>query len=509
MRLSSRARVRARAAMLATASLALAPIAISAQPGGVAAKCEIDTNEPKELALISIKFQQARAATAPEARKAALMGISKDLDTKPERFAKNPAGYNYVMSQLLSMWAMEPGVGYMPTRGALGFVSAPTETIDLVDALDKNFKAVVAANPSCTADVEALRQNDVWLALTRSALDASNGGKLDSANYYASRSLTLSNASPYPHYVMANVANQKGDKKAAIAHWQATVKAAGTDTAHKDLRSSSMYYIAATQLETAATLSGAEQQAMARDAAAGFTALLEADPMSVDAAAYLQSIADAYGIAKDSAKIASSYQVLMTDPSKFSDLTLTMGGVIATRANKADDALKLFEGAVANNPNSRDALRNLAATYHGRERFKDMFKPAAQLVAIDPNNHDGWMMFAYGYQGLANAEKVPATKKALQDSLLKYKGIADALPVKAEVTNFQRTATGATLVLALEQVAAAGGSYPITVEFLDGKGNVVATATEQSGQLAKGAKKEVTIKGAGAGITAYRYKAIR
>ena len=61
----------------------------------------------------------------------------------------------------------------------------------------------------------------------------------------------------------------------------------------------------------------------------------------------------------------------------------------------------------------------------------------------------------------------------------------------------------------LEQVAAADGNYSVTVEFLDVAGNVVATATEQSGPIKKGAKKEVSFKGAGEKIYGYRYKPIK
>ncbi len=487
----------------------LAPLTAPAQPGGVAAACEIDPNSPKELAVQSLAFQRARGAQNAEDRKKVLMGIMKELDTKPERFAKNPVGYNYMLSQALVMWAMEPGLGDTPTRAQLGLAGNPEQPYDIVVQLDAAFTAIETAAPACKTDVAALRQNDAWLALTRAALDASNTGKLDSADYYAKRSLLLSTESPYPYYVLANVANARNDKKSALANWSSVVERAGSDTTYKDLTTSTLYYIAVGQLEVAQGQTGAEQMETAKAAAGSFQKLLMVNAESPDAPNLISNWADALILAKDTAQIPTVYAALLAAPEKATDISLTMGGVIATRANKSDDALKLFELAVQKNPNARDALRNLAATYYGKDMFAKMFDPSAKLVSIDPNNYDAWMMFAYASQGLGKSAKAPAEKKAWTDSLVKYNTIADDLPVKVDVAGFTRGAQNSTLVLALEQVAAKDGTYSVTAEFLDAAGNVVATATESVGPIKKGETKQVTIKADGAAIQGYRYKPIK
>lgn len=509
-RANASAGARAFAVILAAAAIApaVAPAPLMAQPGGVASACNIDPNSPKELALVSLKFGQARAATDPAQRKAALMQVMKELETKPERFAKNPAGYNYTLSQALAAWAVEPGIGFTPTRGAIGLANNPTATYDIVASMDTAFKAIETAAPACAADVVQLRQNDVWLALTRKALDASNSQQLDSADYYAMRSLVLSNVSPYPHYVMGNVANARGDKKAAVGHWKQVVQVAGTDTSYRELKHSSTYYIGMTQLEEAAKLSGAEKQAAAREAASNLKVLLEGSETG-DTPNIMNAMADALTLAGDSAQLNTVYAPMLATPDKYNDFSLTMGGVLATRGNKTDDALKLFDAAVKKNPTSRDALRNLAATYYAKENFKAMFDPTAKLVAIDPNNFDGWMMYAYASQGIAQATKVPAEKKMWTDSLVKYRTLAEALPAKVEVTQFQRATGNATLLLTLEQQAAAAGTYSVTAEFLNDAGAVVATDTQSVGPIAKGKTAQVTLKGTGAGITGYRYKPIK
>jgi len=497
------------AGAVALAATSAIPASLMAQPGGVAPACNIDANSPKELALLSLTMQRARSATTPDARKKALSEIMKELDTKPERFAKNAGGYNYTLSQALTLWAVEPGIGNTPTRGSLGLVTTPDQPYDVLVHLDSAFNNIVTAIPSCSNEVTQLRQNDAWLAVTRKALDASNAGQLDSAGYYATRSLMMSKSSPYPHYVLANVSNLKNDRAAAMGHWKAVIATSGSDTTYRELKNGSLYYLSMAQLEEAQGAKGDAQKAAAKEASANLKALLAINPDGPDAPNIMSSWADALKLAGDSTQVPSVYAAMLADPAKFGDFALTMGGVIATRANKTDDAGVLFEAAVAKNAAARDALRNLAATYYAKDQFKKMFDPSAKLVAIDPNNFDAWMMYAYAYQGLAQASKVAPEKKAYTDSLVKYRTIADGLPAKVEVTNFQRANQTAQVSISVEQVAAKAGTYSVTMEFLDAKGAVVGTDTQSVGPINKGETKTVTLKAAGAGIIGYRYKPLK
>ncbi|WP_373059216.1 hypothetical protein [Gemmatimonas sp.] len=500
------------ATVLSLSAAALVPFTLAAQPGGgVAPQCSIDQNTPKELTLLSLKFQSARSAPSPDARKKALREIIKELDTKPERFTKNPGGYNLTLVQALTMWGVEPGLTDAPARSELGFVTNPTEPYDILVNMDVAYKAIVAAVPTCGADITAMRMNEVWLAATKGALDASNAGKLDSAEYFANRSMMMSGTNPYPHYVLASVANARNNKANAIMHWKHVIKYAADDTTYRDLKTGSMYYAAMAQLEDAQAKTGAEQQATAREAAEGFKALLTMTPDSPDAPNLLLSWADALTVAKDTALIPTVYTPLFSQASA-TDVALTTAGVIATRANKSDDALKLFQAAAKRNPNNRDAQRNVAAAHYSKDQFTLMFEPTRKLVEIDPNNFDGWMLFAYASQGLAKAAqtaKKPVEIKAWTDSLVKYQTYAEALPVKVDVTSFDRRKDVATLLLALEQVAVKDGQYSVTAEFLDAAGAVVATVTEAVGPIKKGETKPVTLKATGTDIMAYRYKALK
>ena len=500
------------ATVASLSGVALVSSTVAAQPGGgVASACEIDQNNPKELALMSLKFQTARSSQTPDARKKVLRDIIKELDTKPERFAKNPGGYNLSLVQALTMWGVEPGITDAPARSELGFITNPTEPYDILMNMDVAYKAIIAAVPACAADITAMRMNEVWLAATKSALDASNAGKLDSAEYFAKRSMLMAATNPYPHYVLANVANARNNRANAVMHWKHVIKYAADDTTYRDLKTTSMYYAAMSQLEDAQSKTGAEQQTAAREAAEGFKALVTMTPDNPDTPNLLLSWADALTIAKDTALISTVYTPLLSQPTA-TDIALATAGVIATRANKSDDALKLFQAATVKNPYNRDAQRNVAAAFYSKDQFVQMFEPTRKLVELDPNNFDGCMLFAYASQGLAKAAqtaKKPVEVKAWTDSLVKYQTYAEALPVKVDVTSFDRRKDMATLVLALEQVDAKGGDYSVTAEFLDGAGAVVATATEASGAIKKGETKSVTLKATGTGIMSYRYKALK
>jgi hypothetical protein len=89
------------AGAVAAASLTtVVPATAVAQPGGVSAACNIDINAPKEMAMLSLSYQQAKSSQNPEQRKKLLTSMTKELDTKPERFAKNATGYQYMLSEV-------------------------------------------------------------------------------------------------------------------------------------------------------------------------------------------------------------------------------------------------------------------------------------------------------------------------------------------------------------------------------------------------------------------------
>ncbi len=508
---STRPSRRAASRLLPLTAAAVATLTFStaaqAQPGGVGPSCDVDTNSPKELLVVSLAFQRAATAADPAAKTAALKNTMKELTNKADKWrSKNPAGYDMMLAQTLSLWVADETTPLVTTRGAIGATDLPTESIDLVDAANKAFNAVVEAEPSCAANVRALRQSEGWLAMTKKALDFSSSDP-DSAAFYAQHSITLLPVdNPYPYQVLGIVAQRKNDIPNAIANWTKAIEASGTDSSYRDIRQSSLFYKGLYELQFAREQSGDEQKATLGKAVESMKSYLADFGASQDAATIMQGLAEAYVTLGETDKVASIYAPMLASPDAFSDYQLTMGGVIASQAEKHADAVTFFSAAIGKNPNQRDALRNLAAALYAEKRYDDMFKPLETLVAIDPNNVDAWNMFAFAYQGKAQAATVPADKKKYTDSLIVFSGKSDSLAVKLTVDEFQRNPESAVFAVSLEGNSDKPQANTLSVEFLDAAGNVVATATESVEPITKGDRKSVRLEVQGNGITAYRYK---
>ncbi|MEP6779116.1 MAG: hypothetical protein ABJC26_04445, partial [Gemmatimonadaceae bacterium] len=365
-----------------------------------------------------------------------------------------------------------------------------------------------AASPSCKADVAQTRSNEAWLAITKRAFDASSAGEADSAVYYANRSMILSKDNPFPHHILATVAQQKKDMPTAVSEWKQVVQLSGTDTSYKDIKQSSQFYLGLTELQEAAKKSGEEQKTQARVAAGYLREFLNGNASGADAPNVMGNLSQALQLAGDTAQLKSIYSDLIANPGKYSEPILMMGGVIATQGNDMEGALKLFQASVKANPNSRDGLRNVAATQYGLNQFEQMFAPLHALIKIDPNNFDAAMMFAYASQGLGKAAKDQNIKKMWTDSLIKYQGSADSLNAKVEVTGFTRGLTSTDVTLVVEQVAPTAGSYSIKMDFMNAQGEVITSDTQSTEKLAKGEKKTVKFKGNAPGIVSFKYNKI-
>ncbi len=490
----------------AVATLSLSAV-VQAQPGGVGPSCEIDANQPKELLVANLAFQRAGGTEDPAARLPVLKQVMKDLTNKPEKFReKNPQGYNMVLAQTLSLLIADASTPVETTRGAIGAVDMPDAPINLVQAADDAFKAIVASTPACAGDVRIMRQSQGWLAMTRKALDLSASNP-DSAGYYAQHSLTLlPSDNPYPFQVLGIVAQRKGDLPGAVAQWEKAIEASGTDSSYADIRQSSLYYVGLYTLTQARELTADAQKAMLGKAVIAMKTYLKDYGTAADAPTIMQGLGEAYLTMGDTTSVASIYAPQLAAPGAFSDYALTMSGVLATQAEKVDDAIALFAAAVAKNPNQRDALRNLAASYYTAKQYDKMNKPLDALVAIDPNNYDAWSLYAFAAQGRMQAATAAPEKKKWTDSLIAYAAKADSLPVKLVVDEFERRAESVVFSVSLEGAADKPKANTFSVEFLDASGNVVSSASEEVAPITKGERKQVRLEAQGAGIVAYRYK---
>ncbi|MCU0636554.1 MAG: FxLYD domain-containing protein, partial [Gemmatimonadaceae bacterium] len=224
-----------------------------------------------------------------------------------------------------------------------------------------------------------------------------------------------------------------------------------------------------------------------------------------DAPMAMQSLADAYSLAGDTALVSSIYQPLLAGGGSFNDFHFTTGGVLAARGEKWADAAKLFEQALAINPYQRDALNNVIASYSNLKDADKMRPMIDRLVQIDPSNPEAVQYYALMAQTKRDLVKAPLEKKAWGDTLTKYFTASEKMPVKVTITNFTRSATSSSVSASIEHRGATPGTYTFTVEFLDKDGKVVGTAKADPVTIPKGERKSVTVKADAAGVTAFRY----
>jgi len=215
-----------------------------------------------------------------------------------------------------------------------------------------------------------------------------------------------------------------------------------------------------------------------------------------------------YYAAGDSASVPTVYAAILANPSKYGELALVHAGVVATRNVRYADATRLFTAALEQNPYSRDALNNLAATYIQNNEFSKAFPLIDRLVSLDPSNPDNPMLYAFAYQGLYKATKDKRLQKIYTDSLIYFNNQSENAPVKVSVREFTRRPDGTVFVGSIQNLGKAAKTYSLTVEFLDKAGNVVATETTSVGPVAANASQDFRITSTRGSVYGYRYKPV-
>lgn len=420
----------------------------------------------------------------------------------------NPTARNYLRGEAYILLLMQPNAPAVVQRSTLGLTSNPTGTIDLVVAADSSFSIVEKAMPECAANITQWRQQKPWLSTLNGAISALNAGALDSAEVLAKRSLVLDRHAPYAYSVLGSVAQNRKNMAAANDYWKQTLAAAGTDTVYADVRTKTLYEIAAAASDAAEAQTGAAKRATAKDAIKAwqnYIAVANSDLLLADA---IDQASRMYTAAGDSASIPTLYAPLVANPAKFGEISLVHAGVVATRNGHQPDAIKLFDAALAQNPYSRDALNNLAATYIQNNEFPKAFPLIDKLVAIDPSNPDNPLLYAFAYQGLYKGTKDKKLQKIYTDSLVYFNNKSENAPVKLVVTEFTRRPDQTLLGGTIQNRGTTPKTYTVNVEFLDKNGAVIGTETTTVGPVApkaSGAFKITTAKG---GAYGYRYKPI-
>ena len=276
------------------------------------------------------------------------------------------------------------------------------------------------------------------------------------------------------------------------------------------VRNEADIYFFLTQAEAEAKL------AALKEAAAALESYISAYPNSRTVGSARTALARALGGTGDTVAAVGVFQTMLTDPGKYTDIQLFEGGTAAHAAKRYDDALKLFEAGLQKNPMYRDALYNTAKTYYDAGRFDKVIDVSRRLVAVDPNNPDSWLLIAAAYRGMmppdpgsagpkAQRDAVNARRKALVDSVAKYKTMSDSMPVRVADLRLQHAGETHTLTGTIENRSARPGNYVLKFQFLDSSGNVVASQDAPVSVPAQG-RRDVRVVVTKPGIVAFRYR---
>jgi hypothetical protein len=160
---------------------------------------------------------------------------------------------------------------------------------------------------------------------------------------------------------------------------------------------------------------------------------------------------------------------------------------------------RALELGLARNPYARDALYALALAQYQRHDSAALLPTAQRLLALDPLNRAALKLVAAGWDF-----------RARRDSALAYVARADSgLAVEITVSVFSADSNGAALTaLASNLRPMPSRAFRLAVEFLDTRGQVVATASADVPPLPPRQARELEFKVSGAGIAGWRYRAL-
>ncbi|HUF26283.1 MAG TPA: tetratricopeptide repeat protein [Gemmatimonadaceae bacterium] len=491
-----------------TSLFALALTAGISAPGLAQQECDIPEGTPREVAQSLVTLSGAMSDERPDARTRSLRQTVQRLTDDAERIDRaNAVGRNFMLGKAMVVWMQEPGIGYDATRGAVGYSSNPEARLDLVATAGQAFDFVLTAMPQCEQELENWRMQPPWVDLVNGAIEQITQRNLDSAEVLIKRSMVLTSRNPFGPNLLAAVAQERGDLVRAVELRRQTIELASRDTSYDELRQESVYNLGALLGSLAdQTEDTAQKVAYAREAAQHFNAFATEAPDSPQAVAARAGYAQMLMVAGDTSAVATMYADQIANPHNYSDLQLVQAGVVAARAEKADDAAKLFDAALKVNPFNRDALYNLAASHWALNAFDQMFPILTRLIEVEPNNPENLRLVAYAYQGKQRAAPEGAQRRALTDSIIRYVELAEALPVAVLIDEFSRGTNEFALGGQVENKGEGPATIRLQVQFLDERGNVLVEEEASVGPLAPGAASPFRLRVQQAGIHGWRYK---
>jgi hypothetical protein len=476
------------------------------------ATCPVDVYQPNPLAQAGLTISKAAPLAETEAAQKPLRDAMKYLQDE-KKLTNNMIGAGYLRAQIYVLWLHQPGQGDLITRERLGDKGVKTEQVDLVAAADSLFRLVEALDPSCAAETAQWRGSKPWTDRINKGYTfiAPATENLDSAAYYAKRASQLNPTSPFVYNLQAQLANKRDDTPAMLGFLRQAITEAAKDTSLAETTKQMQFQLAQTAQGYALTGGAANKAALQKEAFDIYVGLLRAAPGAAEGTYAFSAASEIVQLSGDSAAARELLAPMVADPTPYTDLTLLLAADLARATNRNADAMRMYEGALAKNPNIRDANYFLAYMYYEAKQPEKMMPLTDRLIAIDPSNGDNFLMRAYAFQLMVQAEKDPKKKAEFQKQMDEMAAKENALASqhKLLVTRFERRAEGAALGGVIENSSKAAKSYTLKMDFLDAAGNVVETVTTEVPSVKPGERGNFELVPTKPGIVAYKYEALK
>ncbi len=490
-------------------ALPVLTFALVAPPLAAQGECPVDIYQPAALTQAGLSIQKAMQADKPADVAKNLRDAMRFLQDEG-RYRSNLVGGGYLKAQIYVLWLNQDDATDEMTLDQLNLRGTDrTAKVDLVAQADSLLKAVEAVSPSCVEDTRQWRQSKPWTVKLNKAYEFMNADAVDSAKFYADRAALLYSDSPFIHNAYAQIALKQGDVPALLGHLRRAIATSEGDTSLTTTQKQLKFQLATYAQREALTAASPQKEQLVQEALDIYSGILADTPESQDAAYAMQSAAEAIGGVSDTAAAAKFLAPLVADASPYNDLTLLIGADLARFFNQKDAAIALYEGALAKNPNIRDASYFLAYLYYETKKADKIIPLTDRLIQIDPANGDNYQMKALAYQLMAEAEKDAKKKAELIATMQSLSEEGERMPQRLSVTRFERRESGAALAGMIENRGKADKAYTVEVEFLDMQGAVVETMTAQVAAVKPGEVGGFELTATKPGIVAYRYAPLK
>jgi tetratricopeptide (TPR) repeat protein len=399
---------------------------------------------------------------------------------------------------------------------------------DLVGADSSLAKAETlgAGDRTCTDEIKRIRKNQ-WIPLQQLAVGQIQAQNYDSALVLLRRSHLIYRDDPtgYLNMAAAFLSEQKEDSAVVAFRWAAH---AGTDPARAELRSTALLNAARLEqrnnhLMAAESLYREYSVLRPRDMAArgALATVLSRQNRSVDAVAVYDAILA-------NADSLDAFQLFDTGVSLFNLAAADTARADTVQRNALfQRSARAFDASLRKNVAYRDAAFNLTNTYLAAGDVQHTLEAAKRLQALDTLSRQPWLLLAAAYRDVgrsfavrdsilrAHRDSLPAAARynamarAYRDSTLMALVHRDSLAIEVTVSRFEPRDSSANIRGAVQNLKPAEHApFTLTIEFLNGRGEVVASERVDVPALnstgSPGQAYDFNLQATGRGITAYR-----